>query len=93
MLLFQLLKPTLHVSSTIHSTDGINKHWSKLDNLSYPPIYIHWDDGIVKEVYILPDSPSMINIKKGLSSLFQLRVSNSPVKEVSTKIFNFQFYI
>lgn len=66
----------------MHSPEGINKHWSKLDNLSYPPIYIHWDDGMVKKVYILPDSPSLINIKKGLASLFQLHVSNTPVKEV-----------
>lgn len=81
LLKLELLKPTLHVSSTMHSPEGI-KHWSKLDNLSYPPIYIHWDDGIVKKVYILPDSPSMVNIKKGLASLFQLHVSNSPVKEL-----------
>lgn len=70
----------------MHSTDGINKHWSKLDNLSYPPIYIHFDDGMVKKVYILPDSQSMTNIKKGLASLFQIHVANSPVKEVSIQI-------
>ncbi|XP_042906552.1 microsomal triglyceride transfer protein large subunit isoform X2 [Parasteatoda tepidariorum] len=82
LLKLELLKPTLHVSSTMHSNDGINRHWSKLDNLSYPPIYIHWNDGIVKKVYVLPDSPSMINIKKGLASLFQIKVSNTPVKEL-----------
>ncbi|XP_035206918.1 microsomal triglyceride transfer protein large subunit-like isoform X2 [Stegodyphus dumicola] len=82
LLKLELLKPELHVSSTMHSTDGINRHWSKLDNLSYPPIYIHWHEGIVKKVYLLPDSPSLTNIKKGLASLFQVHVTNNPVKEL-----------
>ncbi|XP_054712124.1 microsomal triglyceride transfer protein large subunit-like [Uloborus diversus] len=81
LLKLELLKPTLLVSSTMHSTEGINRHWSKLDNLSYPPIYIHWNDGIVQKVYLLPDSQSLINIKKGIASLLQLHVSNTPTKE------------
>lgn len=82
LLKLELLKPTLHVSSTMHSSEGINRHWSKLDNLSYPPIYIHWNEGQVKKVYILPDSRDMINIKKGLASLLQFRLSDGKVKEL-----------
>ncbi|XP_055942613.1 microsomal triglyceride transfer protein large subunit-like isoform X1 [Argiope bruennichi] len=76
----ELLKPTLLVSSNMQSTEG-DPHWSKLDNLSYPPIYIHWNDGNVKKVYVLPDSQDMINIKKGIASLLQLRMSDAQVKE------------
>lgn len=76
LLKLELLKPKLHVSSTLHSVEGPTKHWSKLDNLSYPPIYIHWNNGLVKKVYALPDSESMLNIKKGLASLFQLHVAS-----------------
>lgn len=82
----------MHSDSNSVNSDGVNKHWSKLDNLSYPPIYIHWDDGMVKKVYLLPDSPSLINIKKGLASLFQLHVSNTPVKEVSTGNFELVYF-
>ncbi|GBM56057.1 hypothetical protein AVEN_123200-1 [Araneus ventricosus] len=76
----ELLKPTLLVSSNMQSNEG-DPHWSKLDNLSYPPIYIHWNDGNVKKVYVLPDSQDMINIKKGIASLLQLRMSDAQVKE------------
>ncbi|GFU10724.1 hypothetical protein NPIL_81261 [Nephila pilipes] len=82
LLKLELLKPTLLVSSTMHSTEGVNRHWSKLDNLSYPPIYIHWNDGIVRKVYVLPDSQDMINIKKGIASLLQLRMVDANVKEL-----------
>ncbi|GFX88071.1 microsomal triglyceride transfer protein large subunit [Trichonephila clavipes] len=81
LLKLELLKPSLLVSSTMHSTEGVNRHWSKLDNLSYPPIYIHWNHGIVKKVYVLPDSRDMINIKKGIASLFQIRLVDANVKE------------
>ncbi|KAG8184292.1 hypothetical protein JTE90_008977 [Oedothorax gibbosus] len=81
LLKLELLKPTLLVSSVMHQNEGINKHWSKLDNLSYPPIYIHWTAGTVKKVYVLPDSPDMINIKKGIASLLQFQVADAKVKE------------
>ncbi|GFQ89634.1 microsomal triglyceride transfer protein large subunit [Trichonephila clavata] len=82
LLKLELLKPSLLVSSTMHSAEGVNRHWSKLDNLSYPPIYIHWNHGVVKKVYVLPDSHDMINIKKGIASLFQMRLVDTNVREL-----------
>ncbi|CAG0914912.1 unnamed protein product [Notodromas monacha] len=65
--------PQLFVRSRKAPTpDGFIFHASQLSSLSLHPLYVLWSHGKISSVfYVQTDTPSLVNIKKGIASLFQ----------------------
>lgn len=70
----QIKSPKLHIRSRkAPSPDGFIPHSSKLDNIENNPFFIVWNKGIIENTFIAKNEPvSLKNIKKGISSLFQV---------------------
>ncbi|KAK7021851.1 hypothetical protein SK128_009107 [Halocaridina rubra] len=74
--------PKISVKSRQGPTpEGLVQKKSKLDNYKLHPLYLHWNDGQIGKVYHVDGQAlSVLNVMKGISSLFQHQVKN--VKQV-----------
>lgn len=75
------MNPKLLVKSRkAPAPEGFIFHHSKLDELKNSPFLIHWKNGEVSSVYINQnEGVSLINLKKGIASLFQVSKVNKMV--------------
>ncbi len=64
--------------------DGFADHSSPLDDLQNSgAVYLDWSDGRISQIYSFDsESPSLLNFKKGIASLFQLQSSDAEVTEL-----------
>lgn len=73
-------EPKLSIRSRkSHTPDGFADHTSPLDSLaSTSPVYVEWQDGKISYIHSdKAESPSIVNLKKGIAGLFQLQTSES----------------
>lgn len=64
--------------------DGFADHSSPLDSMGdTAAVYLDWSDGQILGFYSSDsESPSLVNLKKGIASLFQLQSSENTLEEV-----------
>lgn len=74
MFFLQLVNPKLSIKSRkAPAPEGFVLHSSKLEELKNAPFLIHWNNGLVKSVYVNQNEViSLVNLKKGVASLFQV---------------------
>lgn len=74
MFCLQLVNPKLSIKSRkAPAPEGFVLHSSKLEELKNAPFLIHWNNGLVKSVYVNQNEViSLVNLKKGVASLFQV---------------------
>ncbi|CAL4123222.1 unnamed protein product [Meganyctiphanes norvegica] len=86
ILKLQVAKPQLGVKSRNDgSSDGLGfvQKTSRVNSYSMHPLYLHWSGGSIKKVYhVKDDELSMLNIKKGISSLLQIQTKDITQTEV-----------
>lgn len=73
-------EPKLSIRSRkAHTPDGFADHSSPLDSsASTSPVYIEWRKGRISHIHSdNAESPSIINLKKGIAGLFQLQTAES----------------
>lgn len=77
MYIFQLISPQLHIKSRkAPAPEGFVTHASKLENLNNGPFLIHWVNGKITAIYLdQQEEISLSNLKKGISSLFQVNAT------------------
>lgn len=67
------------------SPEGFAQKSSRLDSYRLRPLYLHWSDGQIGKVYHVDgEELSVLNLMKGISSLFQHQVKNAKQSEVDT---------
>ncbi|CAB3378257.1 Hypothetical predicted protein [Cloeon dipterum] len=78
-----LKKPILHIKSRkAPAPDGFVTHTSNLESLKNSPFLVHWSSGEVKHLFVSEDENlSMVNLKRGIASLFQFRTFDVEAKE------------
>lgn len=83
LLKLELKSPKLFIKSRKNpSPEGFVQHSSNLENLKNQPFYIYWNSGKVEKVLLMKDEPlSMANLKKGIASLFQFKISSQETTE------------
>ncbi|XP_049803049.1 microsomal triacylglycerol transfer protein isoform X2 [Schistocerca nitens] len=76
LLRLELLNPRLHIKSRkAPSPEGFVGHASKLDTTNNSPFYVHWNNGKVEHMFVASgEDLSMVNLKKGIASLFQFQL-------------------
>ncbi|XP_068229870.1 microsomal triglyceride transfer protein large subunit isoform X2 [Palaemon carinicauda] len=76
--------PKLSVKSRQGPTpEGFVQKQSKLDGYKLHPLYLHWNDGQIGKVYHIDgEELSVLNVMKGISSLFQHQVKNAKQTEL-----------
>ncbi|KAG8264618.1 hypothetical protein J6590_008554 [Homalodisca vitripennis] len=79
----QIVNPKLSIKSRkAPAPEGFITHTSKLEELKNGDFLLHWNNGHVKSVYINQNEDiSIINLKKGIASLFQFQLTTQEVKE------------
>ena len=80
-----MTNPKLSIRSRkAQQPDGFADHTSPLDNLeNSSAVYLDWNDGRISQIYSFDsESPSLVNFKKGIASLFQLQSSNAEIIEM-----------
>lgn len=80
-----MTNPKLSIRSRKAQTpDGFADHTSPLDDMSSTlPVYLDWNSGKIVNIYVSEsESPSLVNLKKGIASLFQLQSSSVNLKEL-----------
>lgn len=86
ILKLQVSGPQLGVKSRNDgSSDGLGflQKTSRVNSYKMHPLYLHWSGGNIKKVYhIEEDELSMVNIKKGISSLLQMQTKDVTQTEV-----------
>lgn len=86
ILKLQVSGPQLGVKSRNDgSKDGLGflQKSSRVNSYKMHPLYLHWSGGNIKKVYhIEEDELSMLNIKKGISSLLQMQTKDVTQTEV-----------
>ncbi len=86
-LIFQVKNPKLSIRSRkAPSPDGFADHSSPLDVMAdTAAVYLDWNNGRIVRFYS-PDSesPSLVNFKKGVASLFQVQSSEMDTDEQDT---------
>ncbi|XP_059476430.1 microsomal triacylglycerol transfer protein [Neocloeon triangulifer] len=89
LLQLQLKKPFLHIKSRkAPSPDGFVTHTSNLESLKNNPFLVHWNNGEVKHLYVTEDETlSLVNLKRGVASLFQFRTFDMEAKETDVSGF------
>lgn len=80
----EISSPQLHIKSRKSpSPDGFVPHSSTLEKNSNKPFLIVWKKGQIDKILLPKDeSISLINLKKGIASLFQLQILDSELREV-----------
>ncbi|KAK3869563.1 hypothetical protein Pcinc_025147 [Petrolisthes cinctipes] len=67
------------------SPEGFVQKNSRLESYNLHPLFFHWDNGNIGNVYHIEGSElSVLNVMKGISSLFQHQVKNVEQTEVDT---------
>lgn len=84
LLKLEINKPKLHVTKLHLTPTQLQYHLSKLDQISDTPIYIHWIAGHIKSIYGSTETISIINLKKGIASLFQIQLKSKNSTELDT---------
>ncbi|KAJ8915951.1 hypothetical protein NQ315_016627 [Exocentrus adspersus] len=86
LLKVELNSPQLHIKSrSSHSPGGFTPHSSKLESFPNKPFLIAWNNGKIEKVLLPKGEPlSLVNLKKGVSSLFQFQISNGQYSETDT---------
>ncbi|XP_066994605.2 microsomal triacylglycerol transfer protein isoform X2 [Anabrus simplex] len=76
LLQIELKSPQLHIKSRkAPAPEGFVKHASKLESLQNGPYLIHWVGGTINHIFIAQgEDLSMVNLKKGVASLFQYKI-------------------
>ena len=66
------------------STDGFIPHSSSLDDQSESSaVYLDWNNGKISRIFeASSETPSSLNLKKGVASLFQVRDTKGEEKEL-----------
>nr|XP_045586658.1 microsomal triglyceride transfer protein large subunit-like [Procambarus clarkii] len=65
------------------SPEGFVHKTSKVERYKLHPLYMHWDNGQIRKVYHIDGrESSVLNVMKGISSLFQHQVKNAKETEV-----------
>lgn len=84
LLKFTLVTPTLHVRPhKSNSQTEFAAHKSPLDAYANSDFYALWSNGKIEQVYLSADEPNdLVNLKKGLISLFQYQLLDGDHKEV-----------
>lgn len=84
------MNPKLSIKSRkAPAPEGFVLHSSKLEELKNAPFLIHWDNGLVKSVYINQNEVvSLVNLKKGVASLFQVNYNIYIYLIISLKLVN-----
>lgn len=84
LLKFTFASPELHVRP--HKSDSQTEffyHKSPLDGYVNKDFYAHWNYGKIEAVYIAENEPeALVNLKKGLMSLFQYQLLDGDLAEV-----------
>jgi len=85
----QIKSPILHIKSRkAPSPDGFVTHTSQLESLTNNPFLVHWNNGELKHLYISEDENlSLVNLKRGVASLFQFRTFEAETKETDVSGF------
>lgn len=75
MFYLQLQYPQLLIKSRkAPAPEGFVTHGSKLDSLKNGPIFVHWVNGKIKNVYTVSgEDPAIVNLKIAVASLFQVK--------------------
>ncbi|XP_046673473.1 microsomal triacylglycerol transfer protein [Homalodisca vitripennis] len=83
LLKLKIVNPKLSIKSRkAPAPEGFITHTSKLEELKNGDFLLHWNNGHVKSVYINQNEDiSIINLKKGIASLFQFQLTTQEVKE------------
>ncbi|CAG9812767.1 unnamed protein product [Phaedon cochleariae] len=86
LLKIELTSPQLHIRSRkTSSSDGFIPHSSKLDGVLNKPFLVVWNNGKIEKVLLAKgETTSLINLKKGIASLFQFQIIDGEAKETDT---------
>ncbi|KAJ3658869.1 hypothetical protein Zmor_010585 [Zophobas morio] len=70
------------------SPDGFIQHSSKLESFSLKPFYVAWRGGRIEKI-LLPkgDPKALVNLKKGIASLFQFQLLDGETNETDSSGF------
>ncbi|PNF28005.1 hypothetical protein B7P43_G13850 [Cryptotermes secundus] len=76
LLQLELSSPQLHIKSRkAPEPEGFVVHTSKLEDLKNLPYLVHWNTGKIEHVFLAEgEDLSMVNLKKGIASLFQFQI-------------------
>nr|XP_018897210.1 PREDICTED: microsomal triglyceride transfer protein large subunit [Bemisia tabaci] len=79
LLKIELQYPQLLIKSRkAPAPEGFVTHGSKLDSLKNGPIFVHWVNGKIKNVYTVSgEDPAIVNLKIAVASLFQYQIGDS----------------
>jgi hypothetical protein len=74
-----LLKPQLQIKSRkAPKPEGFHEHSSQLDSATFHPLYVYWKNGAVQKTFSVEgDDVSLVNLKKGIANLLQVKLCNS----------------
>ncbi|KAL3273196.1 hypothetical protein HHI36_014651 [Cryptolaemus montrouzieri] len=83
ILKLKINNPKLHIKSRkAPSPDGFVYHTSELEKFRNQPFYIHWNNGKIEKFLVNRDeSITMVNVKKGIASLFQFQILDGTYDE------------
>lgn len=83
LLKFQLKEPTLNVRPHgSYSQTEFDYHKSPLDTYKNQPFYGIWNKGNISDLYFQSEEDlALVNLKKGLASLFQFKTSEINLRE------------
>ncbi|XP_044760118.1 microsomal triglyceride transfer protein large subunit [Coccinella septempunctata] len=86
ILKIQLKEPKLHIKSRkAPSPDGFVFHTSRLQEFTNEPFYVHWDNGKITKILVNAKEPtSLVNLKKGIASLFQFQLLDGTYEETDS---------
>ncbi|KAK5641229.1 hypothetical protein RI129_009776 [Pyrocoelia pectoralis] len=82
----ELISPKLNIRSG-HSPNpnGFMWHTSKLESFRNSPFFIHWSKGKIQKILLRKDEPlSLVNLKKGIASLFQFQTLDQEISEIDS---------
>ncbi|KAK4874325.1 hypothetical protein RN001_013685 [Aquatica leii] len=81
---FELLSPKLNVRSGKTPTgNGFMEHTSNIESYTNSKFFVHWSNGKIQKILLRKDEPlSLINMKKGIASLFQFQIENKDSDEI-----------
>ncbi|XP_019876158.1 microsomal triacylglycerol transfer protein [Aethina tumida] len=83
ILQIEIKEPKLNIKSRkAPAPDGFVPHASKLEKLSNKPYLVVWNKGKIDKVLIPKDeATSIVNLKKGVASLFQFQILDGEIRE------------
>ncbi|KAF5288457.1 hypothetical protein FQR65_LT02109 [Abscondita terminalis] len=84
LLQFEFLSPKLNVrSGKSPNGNGFMEHISNLESYTNSKFLVHWSDGKVQKILVGKDEPlALINMKKGIVSLFQYQTEEKEIDEI-----------